>query len=152
MRGAKRAEGVSFAREYHERLTVSIGMDYPGGAISKNRLWRQGDRRRGLNPVAARWKRDLAESIRGWLLCAGARRVGPPVHVVISGAFVDRAHAPDLSNLIELVSDAVEAGTGCNDRYITVATEPATYGAAIPSVGVTICVTLGGGRRTGVRG
>lgn len=136
---------VERAREAARRvLTASVSMDYPGGQISKNRLWRGGDRRRGLNPVAARWKRDLAESVRGWLLCCGVRRVVPPVHIVISGAFVDKAHAPDLHNLAELVCDAVEAGTGVNDRDITVSTEPATYGVVVPFIGIALTVTLGG--------
>ncbi|MEO8286539.1 MAG: hypothetical protein ABI670_08900 [Chloroflexota bacterium] len=45
-------------------FTFTIGMDYPGWAISKNGLWKGGNKRWGMNDEAKRWKLNLAEGVQ----------------------------------------------------------------------------------------
>ncbi len=114
-------------------LVLEIPMPYPGGCISKNRLWRRGDRRQGLNKEARAWKADLENAVR--LILIGYRVASVRAVVGrISGEFADRNHAPDLHNLTELVADAVEAATGVNDREHTWSTGEARYGVQVPRI------------------
>ena len=124
-------------------VTFTIPMDYPGWSISKNGLWHGGDRRRGLNPEAKRWREALAESVRMWLLGNGIRAVCPPVHVEVGGRFFDRAHCPDMHNLGELVCDAVQDGTGISDQEFTLTTQrPEFSDKALPEIRVTVTLTV----------
>lgn len=128
-----------------ESVTIFIAMDYPGAAISKNHSFRGGSRRSGYNKVAKAWKDTLAEGVRYALLGAGVPVPAPPVALEISGAFVDRSHAPDTQNIVELIADAVQAGTGLTDRDYTITTRPPQFGAVIPSITVKVTVGLGEG-------
>lgn len=113
-------------------------MDYPGKYISKNHLWQRG-RRGALNPVAAAWKDALANSVRYAFLAEGITPV-LPLTVTVSGSFTDKNHAPDMHNLVELIADAVEEGSGgLNDRDFGTVTHPPTYDRkAVPTITITI--------------
>ncbi len=108
-------------------------MPYPGGCISKNRLWRAGNRRLGMNREAKAWKRDLTEVVQLWLIACKVKSVHS-VKGTISGEFLDRSHAPDLQNLLEVASDAVQDGTNVNDREHTWSTGEARYGVQVPRI------------------
>lgn len=122
-----------------EAITVAVPMDYPGKAITKNHLWRRGNRRLGMNPEAKRWRADLAESLRMVLLSERVETVLPPVRGAIGGHFLDRNNAPDLHNLIELVADAVQEATGVDDREHEWRTESPAYNPLRPP---GVCVEL----------
>ena len=127
-----------------KQLSVMVGMDYPGQQISKNHLWRGGSRRYGMNDVAKSWRRTLADSIQNALLAqfgAAASNIKPPVTVRVAGRFVDRKNAVDLHNLGELVCDAVQEGTGINDKHFKLETGTVTYGVAVPEIIVTVTVS-----------
>ena len=111
-------------------MRFDVTLHYPGGAISKNRLWRRGNRRMGMNRVAAAWKAELSQAVLAHLLEARAVSVAPPVRGRITGVFEDRNRAPDLHNLIEVVADAVEDATGVNDRDHEWSTGSASYDSA----------------------
>lgn len=118
-------------------------MDYPGWAISKNGLWNGGNRRYGMNKEAKRWKANLADSVQLSLLAQRVFHPIPPVHVEVSGTFVDRGSAPDLHNLGELVCDAVQDGSGISDKHFTFATTEPVFAQAMPEIRVTVTVTVG---------
>jgi hypothetical protein len=122
--------------------TVTVHMNYPGLEISKNHLWKGGNRRWGMNPTAKRWKQSLAEGVRLSLMALHVFEPKAPVHVDVSGRFVDRNNAPDLHNLSELVCDAVQDGTGIEDQYFTFATTQPEYAKAMPEITVKVTVTL----------
>lgn len=125
--------------------TFTIGMDYPGMSLSKNHLWKGGNRRYGMNDEAKQWKSDLANSVRMVLFIDGILSPGPPVSVQISARFLDANHAVDLHNLAELVNDAVEEGTGINDRHFAFSTlQPAYDAHQLPAVWVTVSVSYEG--------
>jgi len=131
-----------------EPVTFEISMDYPGDVISKNHCWRGGSRRNGLEPQAQKWKDGLAGSIQ-WL-CIGHRVVPTnkdSIHVEVGARFFDRANSIDLQNALELILDAVEAGTGVNDKHFTVATRRPTFERAIPEI--TVYVTIEKGAQDG---
>ncbi len=107
-------------------LEFTVSMDYPGGGISKNRLFRAGNRRRGMTKLAAQWRRDLVESVRNQLLYDRVESV-VSVELTVSGTFLGTRYVPDMQNLLEIVSDAVEEATGVNDREFTTRTEPPRY-------------------------
>lgn len=119
-------------------LEFTISMDYPGAVISKNHLWRRGDRRRGMDRSAKRWKLDLVDAVSNQLRYDRVASV-VAVEGTITGTFLSRNHGPDLHNLIELVADAVEEATGSNDREAVWGTEPAVYDRdRVPEVRVTL--------------
>jgi hypothetical protein len=131
----------------NRELSVMVGMDYPGKEISKNYLWRNGNRRHGMNPTAKKWKRVLADSVTSALLAqfgTAAHNIKPPVTVRISGSFTDRNHAVDLHNLGELVCDAVQEGTGIDDKHFKLETGTVTYRVRVPEIVVTVTVSTDG--------
>ncbi len=107
-------------------LEFTVSMDYPGGGISKNRLFRAGSRRNGMTKLAAQWRRDLVESVRNQHLYDHVESVAS-VEVTVSGTFLGARYVPDMQNMLEIVSDAVEEATGVNDREFTTRTEPPRY-------------------------
>lgn len=126
--------------------TFTVGMDYPGNAISKNHLWKGGNRRWGMNDEAKRWKRDLAESVRMVLLTDGITSPCPPVTVRLEARFVDAGNAVDLHNIIEICADAVQEGTGINDRHFAVDVQPPSYDPRqLPCIWVIVTVSHEGG-------
>lgn len=126
------------AREWD--CTVEFGMDFPGGVVSKNRLWNGGSRRNGMNETAAGWKQAIAESVRYGFISKGARGLTLPLTLEIRCRFVDEGHAVDPQNLVEIVADAVQEGTGLNDRNYTITTYRPEYDPAQPPE-VTIRIT-----------
>ena len=114
-------------------------MDYPGAAISKNRTWLAGRRGKGqMNREASRWKRDLTDALTVAALGAGVRALALPLTVVVQPRYVNKREATDPHNLTELAADAVQEFCGLNDRdYTTIARAP-VYGAAIPSITITV--------------
>src|SRR4051812_37027459 len=97
-------------------------MDYPGWAISKNGLWKGGNRRWGMNDEAKRWKLGLANAVQLALLAEKVFAPKPPVHVEVGARFYDRSMSLDLHNLAELVCDAIQEGSGVDDKHYTFAT------------------------------
>jgi hypothetical protein len=119
-----------------------IPMNYPGWAISKNGLWNGGNRRWGMNKEAKRWKQNLADSVQLSLLAQHIFHPIPPVHVEVGATFVDRGSALDLHNLAELVCDAVQDGTGVDDKHFTFATSEPVFKQAMPEIVVLVTVTV----------
>lgn len=125
--------------------TFAIPMDYPGWEISKNGLWNGGNRRWGMNKEAKRWKCDLAEAVKLDLLSQGILEPQPPVHVEVGARFVDRGMALDLHNLSELVCDAVQEGTGIDDKHFTFSTvAPVFSNRELPEIRVKVTVNMEG--------
>lgn len=126
-----------------EPIAFVVGMNYPGDVISKNHCWRGGSRRNGLELEAQKWKDNLAESVK-WL--CKEKGIVPTnldqIHVQVGARFIDRANSIDLQNVLELVCDAVEKGTGVNDKYFTVSTLRPTFEPKIPEIVVYITIHL----------
>lgn len=121
--------------------TFTIPMNYPGWQISKNGLWNGGNRRWGMNKEARAWKRTLAAQIHTYLVIMGYRHIEPPVHVEVGARFVDKGMALDLHNLSELVCDAVQEGTGIDDKHFTFSTvAPEFCNTALPEICVKVTV------------
>jgi hypothetical protein len=119
-------------------LSFTISMDYPGWSISKNGLWNGGNRRWGMNKEAKRWKGDLAEAVKLALIEEGVGEPKPPVHVLVTGRFIDRGSAPDLHNLGETICDSVQDGSGIDDKHFTFQTAAPTFERAVPEILVTV--------------
>lgn len=118
-------------------------MPYIGMCLSKNHMWRGGSRRYGMEREAARWKAELATSVQMTLIANRVRSAHPPVHVEVGARFVDRGHSLDLQNIGEIVCDAVEEGTGVNDREYTFATtRPEFSDKALPEIRVTVTLDV----------
>lgn len=125
-----------------ETIAVSAPMDYPGAVISVNHCYRHANGRKYLHREARRWRKDLAEALY-WLLYEYRRRgvaLGPRATVRIDASYTDEEHATDPNNLCKLVYDAVQEATGINDRHMQPERGVVTYGAAIPSITVTVTV------------
>ena len=124
-----------------EPLRLEISMDYPGNCISKNHMWRRGSRRNGLVPEAQRWKNDLAESVRRSLLYwKYTPTERDRIHVEVGARFFDRANSVDLQNILELVCDGVQEGTGVDDKHFTVGTRRPMFQHKIPEVIVYVTI------------
>jgi len=82
-----------------------VEMPYIGGVSSKND-YKWG---RGTKKTVKVWMKQLAEKVEGY---KGFSRY--EVHV--SGQFKDERR-PDLQNLFEVVSDALQEGLGVNDKW-----------------------------------
>jgi hypothetical protein len=123
------------------QYVFDVPMDYPGPEISKNRLWHGGDRRAGMNRIAAEWKDRLTDSVHYLMkdreLTAAQLAA---VHVEVSGHFWNKRHSIDLQNVMEIACDAVQDGLGVNDRNFSTSTRRAEYGAVIPEILVKVTV------------
>jgi hypothetical protein len=95
-----------------------------------------------MNKEAKHWKANLVDGVQLALLAKGIAAPGPPVHGLVGGTFVDRGIAPDLHNLSELVCDAVQKGTGINDKHFTFATEESVFAKVIPEIRVSVSATV----------
>lgn len=126
------------------RHTFTIPMNYPGWSISKNGLWRGGNRRWGMNKEAKEWKAGLADSVRSYLVLNGLTDPQPPVHVEVGARFYDRTMALDLHNLAELVCDAVQDGTGIDDKHFTFSTVEPEFARMMPEIQVMITINYVG--------
>lgn len=123
-------------------IALVAPMDYPGKVVSVNHCYRQDGGRKYLHTRAKRWRDDLAEAL-GWaLVAAGLRGVPlePRATVRIDAAYVDEGNATDPNNIAKLAFDAAQTATGINDRHMQPATGTVVYGAAIPSITVTVTV------------
>jgi hypothetical protein len=90
-----------------------------------------------MNPIAAQWKRLLAESVRNGLLVAGCR-AALPLAITVSAAYKNRGNAADVQNLLEIICDAVQEGTGLNDLdYETHALRP-TFDSSAPTITIVV--------------
>lgn len=137
---AREAPAPAPARDPAVAVLV-IPMAYEGWATSKNGQFNGGDRKRGKTGDAIRWQRRIAESVQGALLARGATPA-LPLHIDVATTFRDRNHATDPHNLVELIADAVQTGTGINDRDYSILTRAPDYGAAEPTVTITVtCAT-----------
>jgi hypothetical protein len=122
--------------------TITVNMDYPGWSISKNGLWKGGNRRWGMNDEAKRWKRNLADAVKLSLIATEVFEPKPPVHVEVGGRFFDGNNAPDLHNLLELVMDSVQEGTGINDKHFSSTVTAPVIVQAMPEIVVKVTVTV----------
>lgn len=121
----------------------TVAMSYPGRAISKNHVWR-GGRRGAMEPEAKVWRDNLANSVTFLLL--SVRSAGRPIPVVYVGIRAEYRAARDMCdthNLIEIIADAVQEGSGINDQHFYVTTEPPRWrhGAA-PTIWIDLTFVL----------
>jgi len=111
---------------------VVVTMPYIGRAISKNYYKFPNG---GTRPAAKKWAEELARRIRTVVLetCIGPAsfRVG------IYGRF-ESENRPDIQNLFDLISDAVQDGLGVNDKYFTMADDGYKTGYLEPRLVITI--------------
>lgn len=110
--------------------TIQFTMDYPGWAVTKNGMWNAGNRRHGKNRTALDWQKDIAQSVQMGFLEKGARGVALPIVVEIRCRFKSESRAADPQNLVEIIADAIEEGTGVNDRNYQITTYPPEYDPA----------------------
>lgn len=125
-----------------EGIALVAPMDYPGKEISVNHAYAHANGRKYLRKVARRWRRDLAEAL-GWALVAEGLRgvpLEPRATVRIDASYVDEHNATDPNNICKLAYDSAQIATGINDRHMQPATGAVVYGAAIPSITVTVTV------------
>lgn len=140
-KGGKPPTGPPRVDDPQALLEIPISMPYPGGEISKNGMFRGGNRRWGYVPEAEKWGQDLALALQYALLAEGVEKPALPVHVQVACRFFDKGHALDPQNLLELAMDSVEAGLGgqFNDRDFTSGTEPNLYDSTqVPEIVVKV--------------
>lgn len=129
---------------YPYMFTTEVGMNYPGGEISKNRLWNGGDRRKGMNKVAKQWAGDLKNGLKMALIAEGYKsekmKLCLPLTLTVACKFTNKSHALDPQNLVELVADCVQDVTGLNDRDYEIVTKANNYGVGIPVIVVWVDV------------
>lgn len=109
-------------------VTVTIPMHYPGDAISKNHMFIAGNRKNGLTREAKDWRDSLVDFVRLAFISEGARACLLPVTVELLCRFARRGRNSDPQNFIELVSDAVQDGTGVNDSDFKIVSYPPEFG------------------------
>lgn len=86
----------------------------------------------GTRPAAKRWADRLSDKIRALPIpTASSYRVG------IRGHFADERR-PDIQNLFDLISDAVQAGLGVNDKYFIMADDGCETSYPEPVLVITI--------------
>lgn len=130
-----------------DAIPLVVPMDYPGHVISVNHCYAHANGRVVLRSAAKRWRDTLAESL-GWTLYeAGLRGVAlaRPILVRIDASYVDEAHGTDVDNLCKLTWDAAKVALGVDDRHFQPERGTTCYGAAIPSITVTVFVRREGG-------
>jgi hypothetical protein len=73
------------------------------------------------------WMDQLAWVIRA---CINSDNVTPepPLELTISGTYIGKGRPADTQNWVDSVADAVEEGTGINDRFYKVDTKPMEKG------------------------
>lgn len=125
-----------------DAIPLVVPMDYPGGVISVNHCYAQVNGRVVLRSAAKRWRDTLADGI-GWTLYEAGLRGVPlarPILVRIDASYTDEAHATDVDNLCKLTWDAAKVALGVDDRHFQPERGVTCYGAAIPSITVTVFV------------
>jgi hypothetical protein len=75
-------------------------------------------------------KRDVQTWMEQLAFCVGVfrARFEAPLKVVIECSVEGTGRLPDTQNFIDVISDAVEEGTGINDKDYTIETTPAKRG------------------------
>lgn len=126
-----------------DAIPLVVGMDYPGKVISVNHCYAHASSGRVvLRSAAKRWRDTLAEGI-GWTLYEAGLRGVPlarPILVRIDASYTDEAHGTDVDNLCKLTWDAAKVALGVDDRHFQPERGVTCYGAAIPSITVTVFV------------
>lgn len=110
---------------------IVVCMPYVGRILSKN-YWKFPNG--GTRPVAKKWAEELAAKIRE--LNVLPTKVGS-YRISICGHFMDERR-PDIQNLFDLVSDAVQDGLGVNDKYFTMVDNGYETGYLKPELVITI--------------
>ena len=121
---------------------VTIEIPYPGSEISKNHMFRGGDRSRGYTPTAEAWRTTLVEWLQHFPFYHMSGYIVLPVAVEIGARFKDGNHRADMHNFTELVCDGVQEGIGVDDKHFEVLTRLPEPGAEQPVVMVTVRVRL----------
>ncbi len=110
---------------------TQIVMPYIGRVLSKNYYKFP---RGGTRPLAKSWKRELADKVRNLNIVTdslGIYRVG------VRGHFSSESR-PDIQNLFDLISDAVQDGLGVNDKRFVVVDDGYETGYLKPELIITI--------------
>ena len=89
-------------------MSRQVEVPYIGGVLSKNDYKIPGTRY--TRPVVKKWMKELAKKVNG----IDGLRV--PFEVGVKGYFWDERR-PDIHNLFVVIADAVEMGTGINDKH-----------------------------------
>ena len=109
-------------------MEYKVEMPYIGGVISKNDF---------------KWGRGTKKEVKFWMgeLAGKVRELGIPkffkYEVGIFGKFHDERR-PDMQNLFEVVSDAVEDGLGVNDKNFIIADDGYSVGWERPILVIRI--------------
>jgi Holliday junction resolvase RusA-like endonuclease len=116
-----------------KRGTV-IRMSYPGNYITENHAYNRNGRQTFMKPEAREWQDELILRIK----TCGIADWQEPLKVKIEGVFTNRRECIDVHNL-KIVFDAVEKGTGINDKRMQTETIPGIIDTGqAPAIIVTI--------------
>ena len=116
-----------------KRGTV-IRMSYPGNYITENHAYNRNGRQTFMKPEAREWQDELILRIK----TCGIADWQEPLKVKIEGVFTNRRECIDVHNL-KIVFDAVEKGTGINDKRMQTETIPGIIDTGqSPAIIVTI--------------
>jgi len=110
-------------------MKLEVTMPYIGGVLSKNDYKLP---TRGTKPIVKRWMRELASKVQELNVPRSTSyRVG------VRGHFSDERR-PDIQNLFEVISDAVQMGLDVNDKYFTLIDNGYETGYLEPKLVITI--------------
>ena len=119
---------------------MKVTMPYIGKDLSVNYYrirGRAGVQTNKIKPHVTAWMEDLASKVRkGMQGCVSSRLV-----VSVLGKFRDD-RVPDIDNLAKVILDAVEMGTGRNDRDMRFISEGYLTGYSSPCLDITVAEDL----------
>jgi len=110
-------------------MKYEIVMPYIGGVLSENAYKMP---TRGTKWVVKRWMRELAQKVA--LL---GMEDGKTYRIGVHGKFCDERR-PDISNLFKVISDAIQFGSGVNDKNFRMVDEGYETGCLNPELVITI--------------
>ena len=116
-------------RQKLQRIQVTV--PYIGRVLSKNYYKFPNG---GTRPAAKEWAKDLANKIRELRVVPSTL---PSYRIGIHGHFSSESR-PDIQNLFDLVSDAVQDGLNVNDKYFTMVDDDYETGCLKPELIITI--------------
>ena len=103
---------------------IKVEMPYIGNVLSVNHCYTM---TKHLKPEARKWREALAFAVRNQFSLKTP--LVKPVRVQVWGIFVNKREQPDLDNLAKIILDAVELGTGINDRDMRFEARGVRYGS-----------------------
>jgi Holliday junction resolvase RusA-like endonuclease len=112
-------------------MEYKVVMPYIGGVLSENAYkWKT----RGTKWPVKFWMAELADKVRQLSI-----PLADKYEVGVFGRFTDERR-PDISNLFKVVSDAIEAGLGVNDKYFRMVDRGYKLGYLDPELEITISI------------